>query len=190
MVPRLRGNTIRSRLPTAGHPQRKYRIGTQALAVEITENRMRGTILAIDPGTKCGWALLSGRGVHIASGSERFAKPKEPLGLKFQNARAFFRSRLSVYKPDYLVCERLGHFKSSAAVISMFGIVAQLREMAFVFDLEFNEVSPPAVKKCATGDGRADKKMMIAAAQKRWNLGKISSDQADALWVGELFRKS
>lgn len=58
------------------------------------------------------------------------------------------------------------------------GAVARL--MAFEYDIPIREVPPNCVKKFATGNGRADKPEMIAAAIAMGVRGSVNHDEADA----------
>ncbi len=149
------------------------------------------TILAIDPGVSCGWAVLSDRGIHDSSGVEKLAKKDDPFAKRFALARAFFRNTIILTMPTQIVCERMGYLQSYNTTVSLYGMVAMLEEMAWTFDLTIAFVSPNAVKKFATGSGKATKAEMRHAAERRWPaIKKIRNDQADALFIGECWRKT
>lgn len=48
--------------------------------------------------------------------------------------------------------------------------------------LPYQPVSVPQIKQLATGNGRADKAMMVTAAKERWGYD-MTHDEADARWI-------
>lgn len=55
--------------------------------------------------------------------------------------------------------------------------------------LDPHQVSVGEVKRHATGAGNATKVEMIAAAERRWPIGRpFTNDEADALWIADLAR--
>ncbi len=149
------------------------------------------SILAIDPGASCGWASSTMAGVHRNSGVKKLTEKDDPFPKRFRNAREFFRNVIVREMPTQIVCERMGYFQSYNTTLSMYGMIAQLEEMAWTFELPIAFVSPNTVKKFATGSGKATKAEMRHAAERRWPaIEKIRNDQADALWIGECWRKT
>lgn len=135
-------------------------------------------ILAIDPGTKCGYALSP-----IESGVWDLSPRRHEGG-----GMRFFRLRNYLVKTcenvDLVVYEEVrGHRGTDAAQVYG-GIVAILTEHCELKEIPYQGVPVGTIKKWATGKGNADKVAMLAAAQGRWPDASIeTSDQADAVWL-------
>jgi len=153
-------------------------------------------IVGIDPGTRCGFALLEGDRV-IASGEwdltprryessgMRFVKFERSLGEMFDILNRHNKTKTVV---AYEEVRR--HMGTDAAHIYG-GLVAIIQAMCIKLDaLEYLGIPVGTVKKQATGKGNASKEDMIAAARKHWPHLPISSEnQADALWIAETARR-
>ena len=55
--------------------------------------------------------------------------------------------------------------------------------------IEYRGYSPSEIKKHATGKGNANKQAMIEAAQEKWERPMVDDNEADALWILDLFQK-
>lgn len=152
---------------------------------------MNGTVLAIDPGTSCGWAVLRD-GKLLAAGAWNLSpKRHEGGGMRFLRLRAFLTEagRVGIDAVAYEEVRR--HLGTDAAHIYG-GIVATITSWCEERGTPYLAFPVATVKKLATGKGNADKDAMIAAAHARWpNLRDVTggratgeSDAADACWIG------
>ena len=144
-------------------------------------------ILALDLGTKTGWALWDGR--RIESGVQTFALERgESPGMRFirfnrwldgllkQNGGALCAVELIAYEKP--------HHRGGAATEIACGFSTRVHEFCASHRIEFASVHSSTLKKFATGRGNAQKADMIQGALARWADQKLESDdQADALWV-------
>jgi len=72
-------------------------------------------------------------------------------------------------KIDIIVYEQ-AHHRGGAATAVCVGLITEVQAFAAEHDIELMPVHTATLKKFATGSGRADKKDMVQAAQKRgWN---------------------
>jgi hypothetical protein len=139
------------------------------------------TILALDVGTHCGWAALSGG--SISSGCEDFTlKRGDPPGLKFTNFTIWFISRLNKFHPDIVVYEQ-AHFRGRYATELLVGFTTRIAEYCASRGIEYAGVHSGTLKKWAVGDGRADKRSMMDGASVRIGRKITNEHEADALWL-------
>jgi hypothetical protein len=136
-------------------------------------------ILALDPATNCGWAHSNGQcGVWVLNGHtlvelrSRILLVSETMGIDqiaFEDAA--FGSRFVSTKQFHN--ELRGVIRLTAQSLNV-PIVTYM---------------PATIKKFATGNGRADKRQMIRAAETHFGLRNITSDVADARFVLEMAKQ-
>lgn len=141
-------------------------------------------LLAIDPGSACGWAVLhSGR--IVASGVWNLAPRRgDSPGVRYLK----LRSRLTDVKDRWpeleLVAVEQAHHRGGAATEYAIGIVTHVQSWCAEVGVEHLVVHGSAVKKAATGRGNADKAAMVAAAIARWpGWEPETDDEADARFI-------
>lgn len=139
-------------------------------------------ILGIDPGTKCGWAVLRD-GERIASGVWDLAPRRhEGGGMRFLRFRNYLREVLS-YEVDAVGYEEVRRHMGVDAAHIYGGIVAALTSELEEREIPYRGMPVGTVKKAATGKGNAAKFAMIAAALAHFGHHVASDDEADALFV-------
>lgn len=139
-------------------------------------------ILALDLGTKLGWALLP-RGGQITHGTESFAPRKSwSPGQRWQRFRTFLYevvSRQNVHVIAYEDVKR--HIGTDAA--HAYGAFLALTELvADSHRVRLMPVGVGTIKKHWTGKGNADKAAMEAQARAR-GFRPESDNDADALAI-------
>jgi len=148
-------------------------------------------ITGIDPGTNCGWAVLSLDGARVASGTWDL-KPRrhEGGGMRYVRVQRLLGELLDTYPMTTTVAyeEVRRHSGTDAAqiyggIVAMVGAVCEARRMPYA------GVPVGTAKKHATGKGNAGKPAMIEACKLQWNhdVGD-ADDEADALWMAETYR--
>ena len=136
-------------------------------------------ILAIDPGTHCGyasspfesgvWDLSSGR--------------HEGGGMRFVKLRRYLQE-YTITKIDLLVYEEVRGHKGVDAAQVYGGIVAIITELCELQNIPYQGVPVGTIKKFATGKGNSNKEVMLAAARAKWpEIDIVDDNQADALWI-------
>ena len=126
-------------------------------------------ILSLDLATKTGWVsdILGKR-----SGVTEFQlKQGETPGMRFLRASAWLNEmwKLLSGQIDVIVYEQAHHRRGAATAVCV-GLVTEVQAFAAEHNIELMPVHTATLKKFATGSGRANKKDMVQAAQKRgWN---------------------
>jgi len=143
------------------------------------------TILALDLGTKTGWAI-NDDGV-IRSGMEDFTPKKgDHIGKRYHDFIFWVADMIIDYKPEYIYYE-MPHMRGRRATEVLHGYLTCLQETCYYQGAdEPISVHSGTIKKFATGNGRASKEEMIEACNKYAEvqsvLNPITDDnEADAI---------
>jgi len=141
-------------------------------------------VIAIDPGTSCGYAYTDDGKVHVAQSGVWDLKPRrhEGGGMRYL--------RFANYLDEMLKCHADGgcavfyeevrrHAGTDAAHVYG-GIIAVIGASCEDLALPYMGIPVGTIKKRATGKGNANKQAMIEAACRYF--GEVTDDnQADAL---------
>ena len=153
-------------------------------------------ILAIDPGTKCGWALRSERGEYLSGVWMLKPMAHEGAGMRFLRFRSCLEQMPHV---DLVAFEGVVQVhKSKAAAYVYNGLVATLEAWYEERGINYMTIAVSAVKRAALGKGGGKgtgKPEMLQAARKQWpghdwpipNESDTHGvyDEADARWIAE-----
>jgi len=138
-------------------------------------------LLAIDPGSLCGWAS-SINGI-IESGVQSFnLKRGESRGMRYVRFRAWLKEMIDFIKPHIIVYE-LAHHRGGFATEVLVGMTTRIMEICEEENIEYNAVHSATLKKFATEKGNASKEMMLKLAREKWGNGIIDDNEADALFL-------
>jgi crossover junction endodeoxyribonuclease RuvC len=142
-------------------------------------------VLAIDPGTACGWAL--GHLGRVVSSGTWNLKPKrfEGGGMRYVHLQNFLRV---IGRCDLVVLEEVRRHMGVDAAHVYGGILATVQAWCETQDppTPYTAIPVGTIKKRATGKGNAKKDAMVAAAREQWPGQDVKDDnQADALWLLE-----
>lgn len=148
--------------------------------------------LALDLGTKTGWAWRSDSG-KIESGVEVFdVRRGESRGLRYLRFRNWLEEMIRLVKPACISYEQF-HMRGGAATEVAAGFATRVQEVAGIHTLEYVAVHSATIKKSATGKGNAKKPDMIEAAIKKWpelgEAGDPDDNEVDARWLLEYTEK-
>lgn len=145
-------------------------------------------VLAIDPGTACGWAVLRAEAPASAAWGTWDLRPRrhESSGMRFVKLRASLCDLLNSLAPvsPLVAYEEVARHAGTHAAHVYAGIVSTLQVACEDRGLEYIGIPVGRVKKCATGKGNSNKDAMLAAARARFGAGVETHDQADALFIG------
>lgn len=154
------------------------------------------SILALDPGTQLGWAVIDDAGGRIASGAWDLSQPVKPTrrGVYFLRARANIDALIGDHADGLtlIVYERVFQHSGEAQDRMYGGIVGTIEACAAAWDLDVAGVAVQTIKKHATGRGHTKKvpvtkDHVLASARRRW--GSVQThDEADALWAADAAR--
>lgn len=142
---------------------------------------MNPTLLALDLGTRTGWALRSSDG-HITSGSESFRPQRfEGGGMRFLR----FKRWLTEIKSQAdgigaLYFEEVRRHASTDAAHAYGGFLATLTAWCEHHQIPYQGVPVGTIKKHATGQGNAGKDQVIIAVRSRGH-APVDDNEADAL---------
>lgn len=145
-------------------------------------------IVGIDPGTRCGWALLED-GERVASGTwDLKSRRHEGGGMRYLRFRRYLLELLA-HEPEAVVYEEVRRHAGTSAAHVYGGLVGQLTALCESRQIPYQAIPVGTIKRCATGKGNASKAAMIAAARSQW--GAVGDDnEADALWCAFTFERS
>lgn len=140
-------------------------------------------ILALDCGTKTGWALAEAGRVS-ESGVQTFDLQRgESPGMRFLRFRGWL-ARVWALTPPELVYYEQAHHRSGAATMVGVAFATRVQEWAAEHEIDCLPVHTATLKKFATGSGRANKSAMIAVATTDARGGRkpdLTDDEADAI---------
>lgn len=149
-------------------------------------------ILAIDPGTKCGWAIHTGG--SIKSGTQDFSlKRGESTGMQLIRFEVWLKEIIELTGADTIVYESAHMRKYASAIISLQSYITTLILFCEKEKIKYEPVEPAVIKRHATGKGNAKKEVMLKVARGLFGQHIESQDEADALlildWARDGFNK-
>jgi Holliday junction resolvasome RuvABC endonuclease subunit len=142
------------------------------------------SILALDPATKCGWAML-GDDDRVRSGVWDLSLDKgQPPGARY----AFLENELNILHKEspieVIALEVTPSLRGGNAVKVANGLLAIIQKFGFRRGIAVLEVHASTLKKHLTGNGRAEKGKVAQAVMNRLDLGIVmTDDETDALAV-------
>ena len=140
-------------------------------------------ILAVDPGTDCGWCVMEG-GKIVASGTwDLKAKRHEGGGMRYLRFERYFLEAL--FGVNLVAYEEVRRHMGVDAAPVYGGIIAVLAKVCEAAKVPYFGLPVATVKRHACKNGAASKEMMVDAANKQYGLAlKYSQDdEADAIWI-------
>lgn len=149
-------------------------------------------ILALDLGTKCGYALETTSG-SIVSGTWNLTPSKfDSTGQRYVTFRQALLKKHTIWPISKVYYEEVRAHMAVDAAHVYGGMVAILQTFCLENGIEYQGVPVGTIKKHATGKGNAKKPAMVAAAIKLYPaINVVDDNHADALcilnWVGADF---
>ncbi len=154
-------------------------------------------ILALDPGTSCGWAVWRhGEGVIDVGTWDLSIENSAGAwdGRRYLKLLGFLRSARFRFRPfnaGWVVWEQVARHNGTQAAHVYGGITATAAIFCEENELCYTAIPVGTVKKTATGKGNAKKAEMIEAAAQAWPqftyafAGPGGGDAADAAWIAQ-----
>ncbi len=142
-------------------------------------------IIALDLGTRTGWAVKSNAGVSF--GMQEFKNDRfSGGGMRFLK---FEKWLMSLPKPSQVVFEEVRRHAATDAAHVYGGLMATLTKWCESEGIPYQGVPVGTIKRSWTGKGNSKKDVMIAEAKKR-GFDVDDDNAADALallhyWLGE-----
>jgi crossover junction endodeoxyribonuclease RuvC len=144
------------------------------------------TILAVDPGTACGWALRAPSGAVVSGVWNLRGGRFEGGGMRFLRLRRHLDDAFAAAPFHQVAFEEVRRHLGVDAAHIYGGVVATLTAFCEERRLPYQGIPVGTVKRLATGKGNADKAAMLAAAATRWPGYRFADDnEADARWIAE-----
>ena len=141
------------------------------------------TRLAIDPGTKCGWAICVNE-VYTAETWDLSGRKGDGAGMRYIRLRKSLERILGEFEIFEVAFEEVRGHKGTIAAHVYGGIVAIITAWCEEKKIPYFGVPVGTIKKFATGYGNANKDAMVEAARREFEHVSIDDDnQADALWI-------
>lgn len=140
-------------------------------------------IAAFDLATRIGWARGEGEALPLV-GSHALDSAPGHIGAFLSEFELWLAARLTDWEPSLVIFESPAPaaFNSIASTRKTQGLAGVLEMVCYRRNVEVREVAPASVKKALTGNGRAKKPEMVAAA-RAYGLPIKFHDEADALGV-------
>ena len=139
-------------------------------------------ILALDLGTRAGWAI-GGSSQPTSSGYEDFKNSRfQGGGMRYLRFRQWLEEIYMLHSIDAVYFEEVRRHRGVDAAHVYGGLLAQLTAWCEENTIPYQGIPVGTIKKHATGKGNASKEFMILAAN---NAGLNSKDdnEVDAWWL-------
>jgi hypothetical protein len=143
------------------------------------------SILALDLGTKTGWALYS-EGEVISSTFDMVPRNGEGVGIRFLRFRREFLNNFKNVREVYF--EEVRRHEGTHAAHIYGGLWATLCAWCEENTIPYHGLEVAQIKKHVTGKGNANKAQMVAAMRER-GYKPIDDNEADALAILSFARK-
>lgn len=138
------------------------------------------SILALDLGTKTGWASSSGPSGIWDMKLSKF----DSAGRRYFEFKQKLEIAVALYQVKIVCYEEVRRHTAVDAAHVFGGLVAMLQTICIEKNIEYQGVPVGTIKKHATGKGNADKDLMVnTAVQKFKSVNVIDHNHADALWI-------
>lgn len=125
-------------------------------------------ILALDLGTKTGWAINQPN--QIVSGMNSFDTGRhEGGGMRFLRFKRWVQEIIELDRPDAVYYEEVAKHAGTHASHVYGGLVATMQAELEQQRISYTGVSVGTIKKHATGKGNSKKDLMIKSAQQIFN---------------------
>ncbi len=145
-------------------------------------------ILALDLGTKTGWAFSGGG--RVESGTQDFSlKRGESPGMRYVRFRAWLEECYHLGGGFDLITYEEAHHRGGAATEILAGLTTRVQEFCAIHGINHASLHSATLKLFANASGRAGKAEMKQAASKLAGREIESDDEADALLLLSWARK-
>lgn len=143
-------------------------------------------LLAIDPGTHCGWALLDGKQI-IGGVWNLSSRRHEGGGMRFVNLK---RHLHAIGPVGLMVYEEVRRHLGVDAAHVYGGIIATIAAYCEELQIPYQAVPVGTIKKHATGKGNAGKLLMVDACKRKLGVIPQDDNEADARWLLDFTAKA
>lgn len=157
----------------------------QKLTEEFVSQLKRGDVMAFDVASHCGYYTLGDYGTKYFPPTDKAPKKLGPDYAQHKAFRNWLIEKLSSNKIKAVAAEDViyvpGHFMDFRKLCEFRGI---LFEVCQTLDIPIVTFAPKDIKKHGTGNGNANKEMMMLFAEKRYKIEVGKDDNlADAIHI-------
>jgi Holliday junction resolvasome RuvABC endonuclease subunit len=137
-------------------------------------------ILALDLGTKTGFAIYNGE--SIVSGTKKLRNSKSASGLRFVDFRRWLIDTIKSYRINEIYYERVYRHCGTEAGHVYGGFLYHLAAVVEELNVKCTGIPVSTIKKLATGNGKATKEDMMKAARNN-GFNPLDDNEADSLAI-------
>ncbi len=137
-------------------------------------------ILALDPGTKTGWAWRGEDGLIMSGMMDFNLRRGDSPGMKYIIFTNWLGKLYDSYPFDLVYYEQ-PHMRGGYSTEVLYGFVTHLQTWCATKSVNHTAVHTGTLKKSTTGHGKASKSMMMEEAKHIAGKEIESDDEADAI---------
>ena len=142
-------------------------------------------ILAVDPGTYCGFAVGDQNAVIGSGVWDLSLRRGDSPGVRYLRLQSNMQSALNAVPDIGLVIYEASFQRGSKAAEYHAGYCTRIQSWAAEKSIEHTSVFASTLKKWATGKGNASKEQMIEMGKRRFEPTSLDHNEIDALWLLE-----
>ena len=173
---------VEDQFPPLSVDEKAYSVDKVATHARFGCAGLNTAILALDLGTKCGYALRKRDGT-LVHGTEVFTpRASWSAGQKWSRFSAWLSSTIVEGGATVIAYEDVKNHAGVLAAHAYGGFLAMMEMVADQHNLTLQPVGVGVVKRSWTGNGAADKDTMIAQAKVR-GFRVVDDNNADALAI-------
>lgn len=155
----------------------------RAKEIKLAKKTSPINILGIDQATKCGIAYEVENDPEVKTELWNLEiKTKESQGMKWIRFESRLKQFLNANKIAVLAYE-LPAGRNMKPIIHSSKLIGIIEKTCVELDIEYIEFSASSVKKFATGNGNANKKLMVEYSKKLWGYKGEDDNEADAIHI-------
>lgn len=155
----------------------------QKLTVDYVKSLTRGDVMAFDVASHCGYYTLGDYGTKYFPNTDKAPKYLGPDYAQHKAFRNWLMDILTSHSIKAVAAEDVifGHFVDFRKLCEFRGILLEVCE---TLDIPIVTFKPSDIKKHGTGNGNANKEMMIKFAERRYKIEVGKDDNlADAIHI-------
>lgn len=154
----------------------------QKLTPEYLSGLKTKDVLSLDPAEHCGYHSVYDSGTKYFPNTETAPKKYGEDYGQMKNFRKWLCDFIEERHVKVLVSEALdGGGKSWLSMRKLAKFHGIIQEVTESYNIPIHYVNQKALKKWATGNGNADKQLMIEYCIKRWKREPVDDNEADAI---------
>lgn len=143
---------------------------------------MTATTLALDLGTKTGWAIANNKKVIQSGVGDLKITKFDSYGLTFIKFKHLLKNLYTQHNFDMVYYEAVRNHTATDAAHKYGGFMGALQTFCLERGIEYNGVPVQTIKKSFTGKGNADKLAMLREAANRGHT-PADDNEADAIAI-------